>query len=265
MKKLLFVLFLVLHLACKPETVSHAQAATFQLASPIIELDSILFSKSAQVTMDLGLPKSTINYTLDGGEVDQNSAEYNRPITIENSATIKAKSFHDDYLSSTTATAQTTQITHTITNANIQLTPEPHENYQGNGAMGLIDLQKGSLHFRGSKEWLGFQTKEVNISMVLKSEHKISALFLSHLVDQSGWIFPPKSVQVLSNGKEIGRADLDQAANKQTSHLGMTHIPINIDNYTNIELRIIPLDEIPSWHDGKGTSPWLFIDEILIE
>ena len=25
------------------------------------------------------------------------------------------------------------------------------------------------------------------------------------------------------------------------------------------------MDSIPEWHPGKGTLPWLFLDEILVE
>lgn len=251
--------------SCKSDSVSFEESGTFQLAAPIIHVDSTLFKHSAKVVMSFGLPDSEIKYTLDGTEVDENSTLYVGPIVINKASTIKAKAFHKDFRSSEQVTAQAEKIMHNISDVTIALEPEPNKNYQGTGAHGLVDMQKGNLQFRGSNQWLGFQTNKMTVQIDLPKELEISLLKVSCLQNQGGWIFAPKEIMVHSGSKEVGKVSVDTAGEKQENQLKVISIPIEKGNYAQLTLTVFSMDEIPQWHQGKGTTPWLFLDEILVE
>jgi len=251
--------------SCNLEKPSFGEADNFQLAVPGLKVDSVLFKNSSKVTMNFGHPNSEIRYTIDGKEVGTDSPIYNGPLTLDHSATIKAKAFHSDFKSSEQAMIQVTQIANNIANASIELSPEPHENYKGLGATGLIDMQKGGLQFRSGKQWLGFQDSSVTITLDLLSEMPLSLIKVSSLQNQGGWIFAPKKITVYSKSRQIGEITLDDAAKKQEYQLKIISVPLVAGNYSKLKIVVNTLNEIPEWHQGKGTLPWLFLDEILVE
>jgi len=252
-------------ISCKIEKDSYDESDNFQLAIPIIQVDSPLFKNSAKVTMYFGHPNSEIRYTVNGKEVGPDSPIYNGPLTLEHTATIKAKVFHNDFKSSEQTTLQITQIANNISNAIIKLEPQPNENYKGLGATGLIDMQKGSLQHRSGSEWLGFQTAQVTINIDLNNEMPLSLLKVSCLQNQGAWIFSPKRITVFSELWEVGEVTIKNASKKQGNQLRIIPIPIKKGTYSKLKVMVYSLNEIPQWHQGKGTLPWLFLDEILVE
>ena len=265
MKCISFLFIFIMLVSCKTERDSYEETGNFQLASPIIHVDSMLFRQAATITMSFGFPNSEIKYTLDGNEVDEESPVYDGPVEVNNSAMIKAKAFHTDYKSSEQTHVQVEKVRHNISEATIVVTPEPHDNYRGQGPKGLVDMHKGSSQFRNGSTWLGFQAAKVTIDIDLAQELELSLLKVSCLQNQGGWIFPPNKIVVHSGSKEIGKVTLDSAGEKQENQLKMIMIPIKEGSYSQFAITVLSLDEIPQWHQGKGTIPWLFIDEILVE
>ncbi|MGB5499782.1 MAG: chitobiase/beta-hexosaminidase C-terminal domain-containing protein, partial [Maribacter sp.] len=214
---------------------------------------------------ELGFPNSEIRYTTNGTAVEPNSQIYNDPIKLNHTATIKAKVFHHDFKSSEQSTLQITQIANNISDATIKLEPQANENYKGLGAAGLIDGQKGSLQFRSGREWIGFQTSPVTITIDLKNSIDLSLLKVSCLQNQGAWIFAPKKITVFSDSEQVGEVTIENASNNQENQLKIIPVPIENGTYSKLKIMVYSLSEIPQWHQGKGTLPWLFLDEILVE
>ena len=265
MKWIYFILVFFALLSCNIEKDRYDETGNFQLAAPILKVDSTLFINSAKVTMELGFPNSEIRYTTNGTAVEPDSPIYNGPLTLDHGATIMAKVFHLDFKSSEQSTLQITQIANNISNATIKLEPQANENYKGVGAVGLIDRQKGSLQFRSGSEWLGFQTSPVTITIDLKNSIDLSLLKVSCLQNQGAWIFAPKKITVFSESVQVGEVTIEKASKKQENQLKIISVPIENGTYSKLKIMVYSLNEIPQWHQGKGTLPWLFLDEILVE
>ena len=265
MKCISFLLILSVLVSCKTDRVSYEEAGNFQLAAPIIQVDSTLFKQGATITMSFGFPNSEIRYSLDGNQVDGGSPVYEGPIAINKASTIKAVAFHTDFKSSEQTVVQVEKIKHKISDATITIAPEPHANYRGLGATSLVDMQKGSSQFRGGTQWLGFQTGKTTITIDLANALELSLIKVSCLQNQGGWIFSPKEIVVHSGSKEVGKVAVENAGEQQENQLKVIPVPIKEDNYSQLRVTVFLLDEIPQWHQGKGTTPWLFLDEILVE
>lgn len=73
--------------------------------TPVISLASGEYNYDQSVTITCATEGATIRYTLDGTEPTENATEYTQALTINESATLVAKAFKDDYYPSEQATA----------------------------------------------------------------------------------------------------------------------------------------------------------------
>lgn len=73
--------------------------------TPVISLASGEYNYDQSVTITCATEGATIRYTLDGTEPTENATEYTEALTINESATLVAKAFKDDYYPSEQATA----------------------------------------------------------------------------------------------------------------------------------------------------------------
>ncbi|MDC6365931.1 MULTISPECIES: chitobiase/beta-hexosaminidase C-terminal domain-containing protein [Flavobacteriaceae] len=235
-----------------------------QLSPPIVEVDSLLFASQAFVKMYTA-EGASVHYTLDGSEVSKNSQKYTSPIVITSTAHIRAKAFHEDYKSSNEQELQLRKIKTFLESARIHITPNANTNYQGNGPKTLIDNKKGSLNFRKGRNWLGFQDKTVQVQLAFDVPITIEKIIISTLQDQGSWIFAPKEIAILNGTSKIGAKTLENSNKEENKKMSFIEVPVQKGMYNHLLIQISALEQIPDWHPGKGTLPWLFLDEILIE
>ncbi|MGB3149145.1 MAG: chitobiase/beta-hexosaminidase C-terminal domain-containing protein [Maribacter sp.] len=262
------VVFYVLLYSCKEAKDTKFVYTTediFELAPPRIEVDSLLFRNSARVSAEFNMQDSQIRYTTDGSPVTESSTLYTEPLRVDGPAKFVFSSFHPAYKKSKEVHTRLIQLKYNVSNAKVTLKPNPHSNYEGNGAKGLVDLKKGTLQFRGDKNWLGFQSDQVLIRLEFNEETPITKLVVSSLNDHGSWIFGPKGIEVRSNGLKIGELKRAVPQEMEPKRLKLLDISITEGTYKNIEIQIDLIEVIPDWHQGKGTVPFLFIDEILVE
>ncbi|MEX0275626.1 MAG: hypothetical protein AB3N16_14730 [Flavobacteriaceae bacterium] len=263
---LLHIVLILLFLGCKEkrETTPFLTHKKVRMAPPMIEVDSILFHKEARVLLKMDLEGSTITYGL-GETTETNGTTYEDPISIDESASLWARAEHPDFLPSETTSLALYRIKRNTTGMAIAIAPSPHPNYPGEGAQILSDMRRGDQNFRKGKAWLGFQSGTVQLQLRWASPIHISKISIGFLADHSAWIFAPKKISVFSAKQKLGEQTVDSPTEHQSSQLGMAQIPIPESTYQELQLTIESLEAIPSWHQGKGTLPWLFLDEILIE
>jgi len=211
------------------------QTQQIQLSTPNIQVDSLLFIKSARVSLDFALPEADIYYTLNG----ENPQKYDAPFDIQKTTNMSVQARKNDFQNSDWVETTLIKVNNKTQNAKIELTPEAHENYPATGAASLIDLQKGTLNFRAGRFWSGFQAEEVVVRLNFETATKVEKIYLSLLSDHNSWIFLPKQIAIT--------------------------VDITPNEYKDLKIKIINHENIPDWHAGKGTPPWLFMDEIFVE
>lgn len=236
----------------------------FQLAPPQIWVSSQLFTDSVQVKMQFRYPDAQIRYRTDGAEVTTTDSIYKGPFTLTQSSQITAKAFHPELRSSKHVSVSLERIKYNIKNSQVFLSEMPKAPYQGSGPLCLTDLKRGTTSFRGNTAWMGFQTDSLGLILRLKSAVELKEVKVGFLQDQGSWIFGPSHITVYHKEKVIGAACYKDAASPQTKEVALCSVPITKGRYTELSIHIHPLAKIPDWHDGAGTTPWLFLDEILI-
>ncbi|MEO1485543.1 MAG: chitobiase/beta-hexosaminidase C-terminal domain-containing protein [Bacteroidota bacterium] len=256
---------LSISVSCQTQEVALLVNSKIVLAPPIIQIDSLLFKESASATLQLRQEGATLRYTLDGSDVSTSAALYQSPIVLKETVELKAKAFHSDFQASETAAITTRKVKSDLGAAEIQIQPNPSKTYSASGRKTLIDGQKGSTNFRRGNFWLGFQESEILVSLSLEQPTKINKVVVSVLNDQDSWIFLPQKLTVVSNGISVGSKVLENCAEKTSKQTKFVEVDIAPGAYSTLLLTLSAMEGIPEWHAGKGTPPWTFIDEILIE
>jgi hypothetical protein len=247
------------------QNTENASTKMFQLSAPRINVSSIFFDSFTTVTFSEDLPKSIIRYSLDGTDVNQNSKAYSAPLKLTRSAVIKAKMFHPDYKESDEVQLEVVKILGNSAIKQIDITPAPSEKYSGMGSAGLMDLKKGSAQFGGDKQWLGYQTEKISASLQFNKNSTVHTIVVSALTNQSNWIFAPGKVEVFHGDSLIGEKTYPKSTKETLNRATFLNVPVKKGIYDTLKVVIYPLEEIPEWHQGKGTTPWVFIDEIIIQ
>lgn len=266
MKKILVGLgFLCFALSCKTSMQlpsSFAQEHTFQLAKPIIKVDSVFFQKSATVSIELEHPEVEIFFVAKHLSTDGFLGKATAPIEIKDRKTITADAHHPNFLKSESASIEVIKINSIARKAKISMTPKPKAPYIGNGAATLTDFKKGSFQFRDGN-WLGFASDTVQFDLKFPKKQSLTSIGISFLKDHDSWIFLPKKIEILNSGKIISESVFPTPESEVEPDFKFVNISFLEKKTDSISIRIINLEGIPNWHPGKGLPSWLFIDEVF--
>jgi len=237
------------------------QTQQIQLNTPQIQVDSLLFKKSTQINLGFALPETEIYYTLN----DEKPQKYDAPFHLQKTTNIRLQARKNGFQNSDWIETTLIKVNSKTQNASIEVSPEAHKNYPATGATSLIDLQKGTVNFRAGQFWSGFQAEEVVVSLNFEVATEVEKIYLSLLSDHNSWIFLPKQIDVWAQGELIGTTNLNVPESAEKTALTSILINIEPNEYNTLEIKILNYEKIPEWHAGKGTPPWLFMDEILVE
>ena len=214
-------------------------------------------------TLEASSKDESIRYTTDGTTPTIDSPLYNGPISIEKSSTINAASFNATVIISSVFTETIT--THKAVGKKISLSVAPSLKYNAGGTKALTNGISGNDKRYGDKEWLGFDGKDVEVTIDLEKETEINSISLRFHNGNGQWIYAPKEIGFsfkLNDGKTVNY--LNQIKNRDSllvnhkisfKDLKATSVIITIPNY----------GIIPDGKQGAGHKAWLFVDEIIVE
>lgn len=229
------------------------------IPKPIIQHSGSLFNAGDEITIT-NSHEGEIRYTLDGTEPTRNSHLYQKPITLMHSLTMKAKVFGDTLMS------RTDSLQFKLTDIPRPQYTNVYQKYTAGGDFGLIDGEKGSIHFNDGK-WQGFYGTDTEITISLDQKTDISGISVNFLEDTKSWILLPDTVEFLVSENGIDFELIKSASPKQPQE----HAAANICTINNsaknkdilyIKVLIKTSGRCPEWHEGKNKQSWVFIDEI---
>lgn len=200
----------------------------------------------------------TIRYTLDGTEPNLNSNIYTTAIPIVENLNIKAAVFDPEKKLGSTFSQPI--IYHKAVGKEITVNVPPSKAYPGSGIQGLINGIAGSDSRINDDEWLGFNGKDLEISIDLGEKTTINSIETRFYHSPGRWIYAPKQLQYGWDENTI-----DQQIDISKSSSSHVNVKINVDATTrHIYLKIPSFGAIPDGQSGAGNASWTFIDEIII-
>ncbi|MCF6170717.1 MAG: glycoside hydrolase family 20 protein [Bacteroidales bacterium] len=207
-----------------------------------------------------------VYYTLDGSDPDTASLLYEKPIVIDQTATIKAGIFKDGKLKE--RYAEKSFLYHKALGKPAWLKIQPNPRYGGNGAQTLVDGMTGSRKHNDGY-WLGFKGDDLDLTVDLKQTTLVHRVAVNFYQRQASWIFLPVEVkiEVLNDRREVVASKIlkPQAKPDAEGTLIETFRAVFQDvKGSAIRITAKNIGTCPPWHRGAGQPAWMFADEVIV-
>lgn len=234
---------------------------------PSFETTEDIFQDSILVALNHFSSNAKIYYTTDQQDPTEASTLYKEPIQLTSSNQVRAIATLEGWKNSEVHSKAFLKSGYAPVLC--QTDPLPNEKYTGSGERTLIDQEKGSEQF-GDGKWLGFQGRDVSVTLDLGSENEVKTISMGCLNDYKSYIFTPVGITV--SGSSDGNHYERFVHKKYNQITGPVDVGVRdfILNVAEIKVRYIKIDftaqkRNPSWHSDPGAECWLFLDEIIID
>ena len=243
-----------------------------KLNKPVIDQDSTIITDHINVPLKHFLKGVTIKYTIDDSEPDSiKSPTYTKPIVLTKNTTLKTKVFKQGWLES--EVVQKSFYKSALSPDTIILITKPDPKYIGTGGHTIIDHELGELNF-GNGKWLGYSKTNMEFLMKFKKQTALNEIIFNALINTGSYIFPIQSIQIEGSvdGKQfttIQNVDFSSITKAYTKEPNINQaqafkIKMSTDKaYTYYKFTLRNLKKLPTWHPGKGTPAWIFVDEVF--
>jgi hypothetical protein len=240
---------------------------TLQLTPPLLENEDHILTEPEELKLKHYIRGAVIRYTLDGTKPDSvKSPVYKNGLIIDSNVTLKAVAYKQGWFSSNL-------LEHHFYKKNfspdsVRLLTKPDDRFKASGARTLNDNDRSDVNFVSGK-WLGYKDDDLVALMRFPTAVKASSVTLSVLEDLSTQIFLPLKLEVYggetsSNLKLLGSITPVQPTDMRTR----ANMPV-ICSFTPSTIKFMKVvvkhvPKMPSWHQGKGQTAWVFVDEIFV-
>jgi hexosaminidase len=204
-----------------------------------------------------------IYYSTDGSDP---KTEYNNPIAVDSSMTIKAIVKNGD-LPLGNPFQQKIDL-HKGVGAKISIDKDPHPSYNAGGKEALINGISGHNKRFGDKEWLGFSGEDVEITIEFDEPTEINSISTRFHNGNGQWVYAPKYIAAQcfrTNNSTILTTLKVEASDALLIDASVDLSQEEKASCTKIKLIVPNYGKIPEGKQGAGFKAWTFIDEIIIE
>jgi len=236
------------------------------VVNPTIQGGAISFKDKQQIQIQSIQPNVKLYYTTNGSFPTQHSLLYTQPFYVDTTTTIKAIAIDEKNNNSYVTTSTFKKANN---NWEVKLNTPFEPQYEGGGAMGLIDGIYGNTNWRMGN-WQGYQLNDFDAVINLKEVKNISKVTIGFLQDIRPWIVMPKQVvvEVSLDGKVFHEiyngADFLKIEDTNPQAKRVEAIFKN-QSVQYIRVKAKQYGKLPSWHEGAGGDTHLFVDEIEVE
>lgn len=249
-----------------PQMFNHYDANGYNYATHMFSVAGKLTTdmENHAVTLELStVDDAPIHYTTDGTEPGESSPLYTAPVTLNETATIKAVAVRP----SGNSNVFTDSITfNKATAREVTLLTEPHPRYKAAGGVTLVDGKFGTNGY-GNGDWIGFAGNDLVAVVDLGADEQVSEVAVRTCVATGDWVFDASAfeVAVSTDGKNFKVvASETYPAMTTSSNEIFTHTL----KFASVDARYVRVTvksaQIPSWHPGAGKPGFVFVDEIEI-
>jgi hypothetical protein len=255
------------------------------LRAPEINIFNTIFRDSIYVSFEEPQIKNiNIYYTTDGSEPNQSSTIYKKPIKLNNSSTIKAKSIKEGWLDSGLEEVMFFKNNNYVLDFEVKsktkkkytISHKVDFTYVDNEKV-IFDNKKGYRVYRGTsienaKTWMGFYKEDFVVDINLRNSNKINFLTLSMLENLDMMAIFPKRIEIYGfsnntwvklNEKEI---PLQNHPDERISYFKDFTLPVSLNNYNKVRIIAVNYQKFPNapvYQLKRKKNSWIFIDELI--
>ena len=244
-------------------------AEIIKLTSPIIDQDSSIIVTSLDVVVKHFLKGTVVRYTTDGTDPDSVSSPiYTKKLRFTKNTILKTKAFKPGWISSDMV--QKTFYKSDIHPDTIYFVTNPDKKYPGIGAKTLIDYELGEQNFSNGK-WLAYKDTTMKFVIGFNQARPLQEAHFNAFVDNGSYIFPILSIMIegSNDGKQFKKLNeakfpsLKETEVVRENKSFSCSIPTGAA-YKYYRFTLLNIKKLPTWHPGKGTTGWIFVDELFL-
>jgi len=224
-----------------------------------------VFENKTDVVISTPEKDVKVYYTLDGSTPTNKSAQYEKPLRISETKTVKAVSIN--------SSGKKSLVAESILNKKpndweVKLFSKYNRQYTGGGANGLVDGLRGTTNF-ASGEWQGYQDQDFIAVVDLKREMEVREVGAGFLQVARSWIWMPTKVEFEvsndnTNFTKIAQIETNFPEREMTHTIKDYKQKISLTKARYVRVKATNLGKIPKWHPGAGFEAFIFVDEIFI-
>ena len=243
-----------------------------QLPPPYLEdNENLIFENELNVALKNPFPNAKIMYTTDGLAPDtSNSNIYTKAVYTKELLRIKAVTSLDGWI--TSEVIDFTVYPKGIACDSVTLLSKPNRGKSFGGKI-LIDGRKGYSQTADQlyNSWLGFKKENFKAGFHFGSNPTLHQIVVStaDMTNSSGAsVFPPTKITIkggnnAKNLKTIGSLSPEMPHVRRPNASIPYVVLIKPGNYAYIEIEMLPLKSLPTWHQEKGQNGYVFLDEVF--
>ena len=254
------------------------------LRAPEINSFNNIFDDSTYVSFEEPQIKNiNIHFTVDGSEPNKNSTIYKKPIKLNSSSTVKAKSIKEGWLDSSVEEVMFFKngdyvIDYKVkskTNDNYTISHKVDFSFNGNESV-LFDNKKGARVYKGTSiedanTWMGFAKNDFVAEVKIRDSEKVNFVTLSMLENLDMKAIFPKRIEIYgkSNDRWLPINQLEIALqdhpDDRKSYFKEFTLAVNLDGYNEVKIVAVNHFKFPKApvYDRKRKYSWIFIDEVI--
>ena len=232
----------------------------FDVASAVIPVNE---QRKTLVSLS-SINNAPVHYTLDGSDPSETSPVYSDPIELNESATIKARAYHDGHGFGNMLTE--TVYIHKGCYNKITLLTEPHPDWKAGGAESLIDGLHGNAN-RESGRWMGFRDNDMVALIEFPEETELSRLKVASCMNKNEWSFHIASIklEISDDGEnfvEVGTMNYPHITHDMPDGVRNHSLKFAPRKARYARVTVAP-DREPEGYKVHGPG-YVFIDEIVL-
>ena len=206
-----------------------------------------------------------IYYTLDGQDPTEESAKYTGPFTIDKDAILKTMAVHP---SRTSKISIDTIRFNKATLKPVKLLQPNQESFSPDGPVVLVDGRRGNHSF-DTGAWVAVAGNDLEAVIDMQGETTLSSATIHVYVRKDAWLFDAKkfSVAVSSDGKnykEIASQDYPAMQPSDGDTIAEHKLSFEPCKATYVKIKVVSEKRMPEWHLNAGLTPYLLVDEIIL-
>ena len=238
-----------------------------RLNTPLVKNQKEILERGELVELNHQLNGVEIVLSTDGSEPTEDSQIYHNPIEIHDFTQINAFARKEGWLSSKTVTYNFFVRGKEI---DITLLTDPNQQYIGQGAATLTNLDRGEINSFGSSQWLGYREQAFSALIDLgQNAGGAREVVLSYGVNIGAYIMPPSSIEILGGNsktdlRRILRKPIEQPIQYEPNEEVALSLMLPEQEYRYLRITANPVKKLPSWHNGAGDRGWVFVDELFV-
>jgi len=237
--------------------INYAESAYLITASSTVDLQR----KAVNVALQNEFPDTDIRYVLGDQEIDETAISYHTPIELKETTLLKASRFEDG--KPVGRVFVDTIVFHKGVGHQVQYSTPYHKSYPGAGETSLVNTLRGTKNFHDG-QWQGWLEDDMEITIDLGPTELLRQVKVGALENQGPDIYFPTAIEVwvAKSGVDFKKVG---AIERPFVSSGDAVLKDFVIDFEPTEVRTVKIIATNLKKSPKGTSSWLFIDEIILK